>query len=394
WEYALRKVPGVDRWRVALKADFDWLLSAHNGQGWRYNHSSRDWDNSCSQYGVLGLWAGMRAGYKVPDGMWAKLSQHFLSVQNPDGGWGYITGGSSPNMATAGLASMFLVFDAFHGKRAYARGQAEHADEGAEQVLAAIAKGMDWLASQEGRGNTDSYYLYGIERTAVAGGRKYLGGADWFRDGAQTVLQAQQPDGSIELGRGPVVGTALSTLFMVYGGAPVAFDKLQWGDDQDWNRNPRDLANVTRQLWSAYERPLNWHTVSLSAPVEEFEAPILFLSGTRAPTLTAADKALLRTYVARGGVILAEPSDHAPAFKQAMEALATELFPEGRLAPLAAEHPLFTVVKQPWQTRPALRGLDHGGRTVFFLSDGYLAQAWQVGDVEADAFKLAMNLLF
>jgi len=76
------------------------------------------------------------------------------------------------------------------------------------------------------------------------------------------VLQAQQRDGSIPLGqRGGVQGnTAFCTLFLVHGGARSAFNKPPHGDQQDWNLHPRDLANLTKSLWSAYERPLHWQT--------------------------------------------------------------------------------------------------------------------------------------
>ena len=72
------------------------------------------------------------------------------------------------------------------------------------------------------------------------------------------VTPAAIRDGSIPMGNwgGSVVGTSFCTLFLVYGGAPVAVNKLQFGKDQDWNLNPRDLANVSKALWAAYERPL------------------------------------------------------------------------------------------------------------------------------------------
>src|SRR5207253_2528076 len=113
WEYALRKVPDEKRYRELLKDDFEWLLAAlGKREGWRYNMQSQDWDNSCTQYGVLGVWAATRAGFDPGDKFWTALSKHFRNCQGPAGGWGYI-GGEAPtaNMATAGLASLFLVFD-------------------------------------------------------------------------------------------------------------------------------------------------------------------------------------------------------------------------------------------------------------------------------------------
>jgi hypothetical protein len=402
WEYALRKVPEDKPIRDLLKKDYDWLLAAMGDrEGWRYTMESRDWDNSCTQYGVLGIWAAARAGFDPGDKFWLTMSKHFRSCQNPDGGWGYVRSGSTANMVTAGLASMFLVFDMYHGKSFYSAKDPRAFTTGeAADVLASIERGMDWLGKAAG-GKDDGYYLYGIERTAVAGGRKYIGGEDWFRRGAASVLRHQQRDGSVPLGAwgGSVCNTAFCTLFLVYGGAPVAIEKLQYGDGHDWNLNPRDLANLARHLWAAYERPLNWQTVSIKAPPEEFEAPVLFLSGSKPAKFTEDEMLKLRAYILRGGTILAEPSDHSAEFAQSIVELLRLMFPKADypaydFKPLPAEHGIYTVVKQDWKQPPRLRGVSDGSRTFFVLSDEYLSADWQTNRIESDAFKLAMNLLF
>lgn len=401
WEYALRKQPDNETWRKALWRDAEWLLGAMNAHGaWRYDNRSQDFDNSCSQYGVLGLWAAARAGFDPGDGFWDKVSAHFQKVQNEDGGWGYTSGASTANMATAGLASLFLVFDMHHGKQAYSRANPRAFKEGAAaEVLASLEKGMRWLG-ERGGANTDGYYLYGIERTGVASGRKYLGGRDWFREGALAALKAQRTDGSIPTSRTPVIGTAFSTLFMVYGGAPVAFNKLEYGPKgdhggQDWNRNPRDLANLTKSLWSAYEAPLNWNSVRIDAEVSEFEAPILFISGTEAARFDKKAIARLRAYIQRGGTILAEPSDGAPAFKKSMERLAEALFAgtDRALEPVGADHPIFAANGRPMKAPPPVRAIGDGSRLVFLLSDGYLSGAWQMNETVDPAFAFASGLL-
>jgi len=399
WEYALRRVPHEKRYRDALKRDFDWLLGALGEQGWRYNSQSTSWDNSCTQYGVLGIWAAQRAGLDPGDAFWRKLSKHFRSVQNKDGGWGYQRSGSTPNMATAGLASMFLVFDMLYGRDTWRR-DAPHAFTRGEpaEALQAIARGMKWLGGAQGS-KDNAYYLYGIERTGVAGGRKYIGGEDWFARGALAALKRQEADGSVRMGYTPVISTALVTLFLVYGGAPVAFNKLEYGDGQDWNLNPRDVANLTKHLWAAFERPLSWYSVSVDAPVRELEAPVLVLTGSRTVRFDDEQTGRLREYVLRGGTILAEPSDHSVAFRKSMVGLLERLFPASEfpgwgLEPLAEDHGVYTVLRRQWRDRPALQGASDGSRTFFFLSEGYLSAAWQRNDDEDDAFALAENLLF
>jgi hypothetical protein len=402
WEYALRKLPDDPKLKALLKEDFEWLLAAKGDRvGWRYTMESRDWDNSCTQYGMLGIWAATRAGHDPGDKFWTSLSKHFRDVQEADGGWSYVRGGSSPNMATAGLASLFLVFDMYHGKKPYSRKNPRTFTEGdAAAVLKSLQRGMDWLGKHK-HGRNDGYYLYGIERTGVASGLKLIGGADWFAEGAQIILQAQQRDGSIPLaghGHG-TIHTSFGTLFLVYGGAPVAVNKLQYGKGSDWNLNPRDLANLSKALWAAYERPINWQTVSITSPAAEFDAPILFLTGSEKWEYTPAEAMKLREYIERGGTILAEPSDHSKQFAESMERLLRAMYPPKdypsvKLEALAADHPIFTVVKHEWKNRPKLRGASNGSRTFFLLSDDYLSGDWQANREESDAFPLAMNLLF
>ena len=402
WQYALRRTPEDSTLHAALKDDYEWLIKAlGKKEGWRYLMTSSDWDNSVTQYGVLGVWAACRAGIEPGKEFWQRMSKHFRERQNSDGGWGYTGSGSSANMATAGLATMYLVFDMYHGRQYYQADKGNPFTKGeAAQCLETIAKGMKWLDARGGD-NGDGYYLYGIERAGVASGRKYIGGRDWFREGVESILRAQRQDGSIPLrGYGKTrINTAFATLFMVYGGAPVVFNKLDYGDGQGWNLNPRDIANVTKHLWNAYEQPLNWFSVNIDAPVEEFEAPILFITGADTIDFTDEQVAKLRAYIERGGMIFAEPSDHNDAFKASMTALLEKLYPTdtyaGRgLSALAAEHPIYTVLKQDWKERPKLQAARIGPRVFFVLSDAYLSKDWQMNHTHTDAFKLAMNLLF
>ncbi len=398
WEYALRKVPYDTRIRAMLEKDYKWLLAALGDRsGWRYSMRASNWDNSCTQYGVLGIWAAARAGFEPGDVFWQRMSKHFRGCQNADGGWGYMTGSSSANMATAGLASMFLVFDMYHGKSYYRADDPRTFTEGeAAEVLASIDRGMAWLGKSQGSGG---YYLYGIERTGVAGGRKYIGGHDWFARGALEVLQTQGPLGDINGGYGSVINTAFCTLFLVYGGAPVAIEKLQYGETHDWNLNPRDLANLSKYLWSAYERPINWQTVSIDAKAEQFEAPILLITGSMAARFSEEEMLKLREYIFRGGTILAEPSDHSEHFAKSIKDLVAQMFPKTdfpgyELKPLPADHGIYTVIKQDWKERPKLQGVSDGSRTFLLLSEEYLSADWQTDRTESDAFPLAMNLLF
>jgi len=74
-------------------------------------------------------------------------------------------------MATAGLASLFLVFDMYHGKTPFGRKSPPTFTEGdAAEVHKAIERGMDWLGKSK-ENKAGGYYLYGIEGAGVASDR-------------------------------------------------------------------------------------------------------------------------------------------------------------------------------------------------------------------------------
>ena len=63
-------------------------------------------------------------------------------------------------MATAGLASLFLVFDMYHGKTPFSRKNPQTFTDGdAAEVHKAIERGMDWLGESK-ENKADGYYLY------------------------------------------------------------------------------------------------------------------------------------------------------------------------------------------------------------------------------------------
>jgi hypothetical protein len=84
-----------------------------------YSYSERGsqtgtWDNSNSQYGLLGVWSGAEVGAEVPQSYWLQVQNHWYECQNVGGDWGYLRAGSGSgtlSMTVAGLASLFVTHD-------------------------------------------------------------------------------------------------------------------------------------------------------------------------------------------------------------------------------------------------------------------------------------------
>src|SRR5207253_8684119 len=98
------------------------------------------WDNSNSQYGLLGVWAGAEAGIEVPDKYWMFADQHWKRWQLPSGEWEY--DGTEKRgyyaMTVAGIASLLITYD-------FVEAPAFGAQVGREPFSANLAAGLKWL---------------------------------------------------------------------------------------------------------------------------------------------------------------------------------------------------------------------------------------------------------
>lgn len=205
------------------------------------------------------------------------------------------------------------------------------------------------------------YYLFSLERVSLAGGVKYFGTHDWFAEGGRMLLDWQQAEGYWPggLAEGQAIGaTSFALLFLQRGRAPVLFNKLQHGGD--WNNRPRALAHFCRWASQRFETPLNWQIIHPDVPVEKWhDAPILVLTGSRAPKLTDAQAARLRDYVYQGGTIFTVAEGSGKEFTDGIKELYAKIFPAYELAPVPRDHPLET-----------LNGDLHGEVPFLILSNG------------------------
>jgi hypothetical protein len=386
WLTASRTDP---KWLEPLKKDVDILVrSTKNGS---YGYTSNpdkpgSGDNSCSQYGLLGVWGGAMADLEIPNEYWARTLKHWLDTQNADGGWSYMwttPQDTRPTMAAAGVASLFVCFDNLLADGFLRCNTALE--------LRPVAKGLDYFDRNFSRtlGWRSGYYLYGIERIGLASGYKYFGDDDWYKAGASLLLRQQSKDGSW----GEVYNTAYCLLFLARGRNPVLFNKLEY--DGDWNNRPRDLANATRWLSRTFENTLAWQIITLKAPVKEWhDSPILYVSGSRPPQFDDEDLDKLREFVWQGGTIFSVAECNSRmTFGKTMRDYYAKLFPEYEMVEVPADHDLYNIHFQ-LRGRPPLFMITNGIRPLVIHCEEDLARSWQLYNVATDArsFQTAANL--
>ncbi|HAK97439.1 MAG TPA: hypothetical protein DCM87_21240 [Planctomycetes bacterium] len=216
-----------ERLKARLAVLARWLIDARlAGKGaWNYTPTGPEgrYDNSNTQFAVLGLAVAAKHGCEVPREVWVEIIDHFLRDQEPRGpaadvavgwsnapgerasartrvkpreirqrGWGYLhEGRATLNMTAAGLSSLMVALEYL----------AKDSSLPAAKLDAAVRAVWDGLASLAATklqyGNRHVYYgLYSVEKVGDLGGIERIGSIDWYRTGARRLLKEQRENGS------------------------------------------------------------------------------------------------------------------------------------------------------------------------------------------------------
>jgi hypothetical protein len=201
-------------------------------------------DHSNTQYAILGLRSAQHCGVAVPrelwEDIWTKVADHFLDVQEKEGpkvqrvqmledkkhgyvsyktgtstpdtarGWTYSSGldakaggtthsdCTTGSMTSVGVASLMIALEGLTNI-----GSTKAASRRPE-ITKAVFDGLAWLTlnfkvdSNPGHptGTWLHYYLYGMERACILAGARNLGQHDWYREGADWLVENQDGSGS------------------------------------------------------------------------------------------------------------------------------------------------------------------------------------------------------
>lgn len=395
WELANRKTR--NQYLPQLKKEAHLLMRGglHDG-GYNYfalrNHPQNPGgvervDNSCSQFGLLGVWSAALGGVAVPPPYWKKVLRHWLSGQTFDGGWDYFNnpnGQCTPTMTVSGIASLFVCVDNLMAEK--------YVDCRGGEMIRPLARALEWLDRNFEDSLQDAgwsyYFLYGVERVGLASGYKYFGKADWYRLGVERLLGQQRADG----GWGTIWDSAFALLFLARGRHPVLMNKLEYPGA--WNNRPRALAALTRWVSRNLEREVNWQIVNLKSPVSEWhDASILLLTGHADIDLEERDLRKLRRYVLQGGLIFSI-REGGGTFGENMRKLYRKIFPEYELLPAGPDHPIYrSHYKLPG--RPKFYILSNGIRPLAIHTDDDLAVSWQTQawGTRREHYEAAVNLV-
>jgi len=190
-------------------------------------------DNSNTQFATLALWVARRHGLPVDNAL-LRIDQRYRSSQSPKGGWAYMPGGAmammgpSAAMTCAGLLGLAVAHgaaeDAAQQKDAKGKAPDPAKDAALQAGLAALATAIDDpVAKKKARGLPAAvpgasgkayYFLWSLERVAVALDLDTIGGHDWYAWGAEILVANQRPDGTWEGGHQAEIDTCFALLFL------------------------------------------------------------------------------------------------------------------------------------------------------------------------------------
>jgi hypothetical protein len=417
--------PASDAGRIAANAE--WLQEAQLKPGdpakwpgsWGYaeSHRARPGDNSNTQYALLGLQAASDVGVPIDPTVWQRARLYWELCQKRDGSWAYTPDSNIPtaSMTCAGISSLVTTSAA----RGLDRGD-EFLDNavihncGAGGGDSHLKRGIDWLATHfqvdENFGAGKQwvfYYLYGLERAGRLAGVRNFGEHDWYHLGARKLVSEQQKDSWAWRGAlvesDNVLSTSFALLFLAKGRAPMLINKLQFGPANDWNNDHDDISNLVGFVSRDWKTLLTWQTVNsrVATVWDLLRAPILYLSGHKAPEFSPEERANLRAYLGAGGTILAEACCGSGDFDEGFRKLMTELIPANQegLRPLPADHPIWRARHRLTPEVYPLHGVRRAARTAVIYSPKDLSCYWnQAGRAPSNpavltAIKVGQNIV-
>lgn len=391
----------------SLEDDVRWLLTAGPNGAYTYTippngYEGAAWDNSNSQYGLLGVWSGAQVGMAISQRYWHAVIGHWTLCVNNNGTFGYTLGDSSTTMTCAGVASLLVARDYIDNSGANAH------IPNKPTPCPALDAGLRWLddgdncisnLAGDGMGGT-GYGLYGLERVGLASGYKYFGRHDWYSELAKRLVAEQHFDGSWGVTPGAngavsqqtLIDTAYALLFLARGRHPILFNKLRY--DGDWNNRPNDVSHLARFAGHALERPLNWQVVNLRRNwFDWMDSPVLYISGDKAIKLAPQDYMALRDFANGGGIIFTHADGGSSEFNKWVSDTVRILFPKYELMTVPRDHSIYSTV-YPLKNPPPLLSVSNASRILLIHSPTDLAGGWQQNwtDEHKTEFQLGVNL--
>jgi len=246
----------MQKWTERLLGNIDTTQDPAYVRRFHY-HPNTSWDNSNSQYAMLGLYAAQLCGVELSPQVWYAATRHFLDCQRDEqlrpimlqlkthrelgnksdrrrttrtvagsrrttpAGWAYHgSGAATGSMTTAGITGLVIGSAALRHQKKL--GRKLHAE-----IELAMQAGFAWFAehltvrtnptTDHGSAGWHYYYLYGLERACELNQVARIQDRDWYFEGAAYLLEDHFSRKSL----GGLTDTCFAVLFLKKAALPA-----------------------------------------------------------------------------------------------------------------------------------------------------------------------------
>jgi hypothetical protein len=183
----------------------------------------------------------------------------------------------------------------------------------------------------------------------------------------------------------------------------------------DWDPTPHALPNLMKYLARHTTLNVQFKRVPVTLTEESaFDHVVLYMTGLRDFKFSSAEIARLRTYLASGGVLVADAAAGRKAFDVAFRREIKRVLPDAELRTLDLKHPIYDApfkvravdyseavkAAEPDLNAPTLQGITIDGALAVVYSSYSLSNGWEeipyaynLGYSSTDSLRLGVNIL-
>lgn len=344
---------------------------------------------------LLALHAAHERGIHIPTPLLERVEHATIESQQDDGGWSYHAGDTpTGSMTAAGVFSLVLADNLLNPKHKHSRRS--------KARNAAVHKGVAWLDDRfeaspcPGGGRCAKfpmYWLYSLERMALATGRRRLAERDWLRDATAVTLdrlctQSKSGQWIIKKGRSlaQLRQRCFALMFLHRGYTPLACAHLRLSDNET---TPPCVPLLVQDLAEHHEQHTCWQEVDLHDTTDAWlESPMIVVRGAGEPTFIRDHRASIAAflqhnehsprpdikeveriadYLRRGGLLVAMTS--GSGFTRSIKQIGSLAAPDATWGRLNRDHPIASLI-QPTTRLPRIEALSTPTRPLIVLISG------------------------
>lgn len=224
-------LPRSETGREAAQASLDFLVEHQTRGVWAY-----PWSHLCmsnTQFALMALRAAARVGLEVPEETLVDAVKGLRMFQDPAGGFFYAEGGRANSSMTAAALAGFAALEELAPDSRRLRAELKKAAKRRAAAEEWLGARFDPTRAHFENGAWTPFwslaYMWALERWCGLSARESFAGRDWYREGAEWLLETQAADGSWTSQDHPLENTCFALLFLrratvSSGGAPGEVD--------------------------------------------------------------------------------------------------------------------------------------------------------------------------